>query len=256
MKKVLSWLLLTVFIIQGQDFMTNLKIRKIIELTYTLNAQSPTWDGSCGFDLPTTLDHHECTSETKYKLQAMHLKKAGIGTHIDAPLHCFPGQAADAALPLENLMVKACVIDVSSKISANYILSADDIISFEKKYGQIPENALVIAYTGWSTYWNDSEKYRNENKQGIMQFPSFSAQAAQLLIARNVAGIAIDTLSPDCPGSGDPVHRIMLSNNKYIIENIANGDQLPPVGAYIIALPLKIESTEAPVRIVGLVFAN
>lgn len=87
-----------------------------------------------------------------------------------------------------------------------------------------------------------------------MQFPSLSAEAAQLLIERGIAGIAIDTLSPDCPGSGDPVHRIMLSNNKYMIENIAHADQLPPVGAYVIALPLKIESTEAPIRVVGLIF--
>ncbi len=48
----------------------------------------------------------------------------------------------------------------------------------------------------------------------------------------------------------------MLSNNKYMIENIAHADQLPPVGAYVIALPLKIESTEAPVRIVGLIVEN
>lgn len=251
MKKI--FLLLSVICtIQGQEFMKSLKISKIIDLTHTLDAKNPTWDGSCGFDLPTTHDHHECASETKYKRQALHLKKTGVGTHIDAPLHCFAGQAPVAALPLENLIVPAIVIDVSSKAASNYIISANDILYFEKKYGKISENSLVIVYTGWSKQWLDSKKYRNANDKEVMQFPSFSSQAAQLLIDRNVAGIAIDTLSPDCPGSGDPVHRIMLSNNKYIIENIANCDQLPPIGAYVIALPIKIESTEAPVRIIAL----
>lgn len=253
MNKILLFLVSLSTTIHGQNMM---KIAKIIDLTHTLNAESPTWDGTCGFDLPTTLDHHECSSETKYKLQSLHLKKAGIGTHIDAPLHCFPNASSVAALSLENLIVNAYVINVSSKAHSNYKISVDDIIEFEKIHGPIQNNSLVIVYTGWSKYWPDSKKYRNENQQGIMQFPSLSAQAAELLIERNVAGIAIDTLSPDCPGSGDPVHRIMLSNNKYMIENIAHADQLPPVGAYVIALPIKIESTEAPVRIVGLTFEN
>lgn len=253
MNKILFFLISVSTAIQGQNM---IKIDKIIDLTHTLTAESPTWDGACGFDLPTTLDHHECSTETKFKLQALHLKKAGVGTHIDAPLHCFPNTASVASLSLENLIVKAYVINVSSKADSNYKISVDDITEFEKIHGPIQKNSLVIVYTGWSKYWPDSKKYRNENQQGIMQFPSLSAQAAELLIERNVAGIAIDTLSPDCPGSGDPVHRMMLSHNKYMIENIAHADQLPPVGAYVIALPIKIESTEAPVRIVGLTFEN
>ena len=253
MNKPLFLLIFSMLNMYGKDLMNNVKIKKIIDLTHTLTAESPTWDGSCGFDLPTTSDYHESTSETKFKRQAMHLKKTGIGTHIDAPLHCFPAKAAAADLPLEQLCVTGCVIDVSSKASSDYLISVDDITSFEESHGIIQENTLVIVYTGWSKYWHDSKKYRNENKQGIMQFPSFSAEAAQLLIKRNVAGIAIDTLSPDCPNSGYPVHRIMLSNNKYIIENIAYCDQLPPVGTYVIALPLKINATEAPLRIIGLI---
>lgn len=233
-----------------------MKITKIIDLTHTLNAESPTWDGSCGVDLATINEHYECTSETKYKRQSLHIKKTGAGTHIDAPLHCFPNAISTAALSLENLIVKAYVIDVSAHANSDYKISVTDVIQFEKTHGTIEKNSLVIVYTGWSKYWPDSKKYRNENQQRIMQFPSLSAQAAELLVERGIAGIAIDTLSPDCPGSGDPVHRIMLSNNKYMIENIAHADQLPPVGAYVIALPLKIESTEAPVRIVGLIVEN
>lgn len=239
--------------IQGHNGM---KISKIIDLTHTLTSETPSWDGMCGFNLVTTQDHHQCSAQTKYKQQSLQLKKTGIGTHIDAPIHCFPNAASVAELSLENLITKAYVINVSTKADLNYKISVDDIIEFERLHGTIEKNSLVIVHTGWSKRWHNSKEYRNENEHGIMKFPSFSAQAAQLLIDRNVAGIAIDTLSPDCPGSNDPVHRIMLSNNKYMIENIANADQLPPVGAYIIALPLKIESTEAPLRIIGLTFEN
>jgi kynurenine formamidase len=42
--------------------------------------------------------------------------------------------------------------------------------------------------------------------------------------------------------------------NIYIIENIANCQHLPPKGAFVMALPLKIEKcNEAPARVIGLV---
>jgi kynurenine formamidase len=231
----------------------SLKIKKIIDLTHNLTLEVPTWDGSCGFELTTLLDHHQCTGATKFKIQAFHLKKAGTGTHIDAPAHCFPGKPNVADLPLDQLVVKAYVINVSSKALSDYLISFNDIVSFEKLYGTIQENSLVIAYTGWSNYWHDSKKYRNENEHGVMRFPTFSSEAAQLLIERNIAGIAIDTLSPDLQDSGYPVHQLLLSHNKYIIENIAHCEQMPPVNAYVVALPLKIKATECPIRIVGLV---
>lgn len=233
-----------------------LPIKKIIDLTHTLTPEIPTWDGSCGFDIQIILDYNQCASETKFKLQALNLKKSGTGTHIDSPSHCFPTGQMTADLPLEQLVVKAYVIDVSLKADADYVVSIDDIISFEKYYGKIEENSLVIVYTGWSRYWNDAKKYRNEDHNGIMHFPAISNEAAQLLIERDIAGIAIDTLSPDCPDSGYPVHRLMLGQNKYIIENIAQADQLPPINSYVIALPLKINATESPLRIIGLLLKD
>ncbi len=51
---------------------------------------------------------------------------------------------------------------------------------------------------------------------------------------------------------GFPVHQLLLNSGKYIIENIANCNKLPPTGASIIALPIKVKNgTEAPIRLVG-----
>lgn len=126
-----------------------------------------------------------------------------------------------------------------------------DIISFEERYGTIEPNSLFIAYTGWSRYWHDPEKYRNEDDYGIMHFPTYSVEAALLLMERNIAGIAIDTLGPDRPDSGYPVHKIVLSQGKYIVENIACADQLKPTGNYVVVLPLKLACAEATVRIIA-----
>ena len=75
-----------------------------------------------------------------------------------------------------------------------------------------------------------------------------------LLLKRNIAGLGIDTLSPDTPQSGYPVHQALLGEGKYIIENVANAIQLPPIGSFSLALPiLTIGGTEAPIRLVAFV---
>jgi kynurenine formamidase len=143
---------------------------------------------------------------------------------------------------------------VSHKASQDYAISLEDVRDYEKTYGTIAKGSLVIGYTGWDLFWSDPIKYRNTDTQGKMHFPSFSKEAAEILVERDVVGIAIDTLSPDCSEDFFPVHTLLLGSGKYIIENISGCSKIPPKGAYVIALPLKAEEgTEAPIRIIALV---
>ena len=168
---------------------------------------------------------------------------------MDAPSHCIPGGSSIADISIYDLIRPCVVIDVSSHADEHYCILQEAIIAFEKKHGVIAENTFVIFYTGWEKYWNQPERYRNN-----LLFPSVSAEAAHFLLTRNIAGIGIDTLSPDSGGEHFPVHQAILGGGKYIIENIANASQLPPVGAKIIALPLKIEGgTESPIRMIAII---
>ncbi len=221
---------------------------KLVDLTHPLNDQVPTWNGSCGFCLELKQDYDRVFRVNQIKMHS------GIGTHMDAPSHRFQGGASISEIPLEQLIVRACVIDVSEKADANYEISVQDVEIYERAHGIIPKDALVIGYTGWERFWSDSAAYRNVDENGTMHFPAFSATAVEILLKRDIAGIAIDTLSPDCLDSSFPVHRLMLGAGKYIIENIANCSQIPEKGSYIIALPLRAEaSTESPIRAVALI---
>jgi len=221
---------------------------KVVDLTHPLGPEIPTWNGSCGFCLEIKKDYDRLFRVQKIQMHA------GIGTHMDAPSHRFEGASCIAEIPLQQLIVPACVIDVSKEARADYEISAQDILDHEAKHGQIEKGALVIGFTGWSRFWKDPKTYRNEDSEGQMHFPAFSAQAAELLLERKVTGIAIDTLSPDCLDPGFPVHRLFLGEGKYIIENIADCSILPPRGSTVIALPLRAEQcTEAPIRMIGLV---
>ena len=173
---------------------------------------------------------------------------------MDAPSHRMKGANSIAEIPLKELIIPTCIINVSKQSHPDYKISLEDVKNYESNFEIIPAGSLVIGYTGWSRFWLDPIAYRNENEDGQMCFPSFSVQAAELLLKRNISGLAIDTLSPDCSDSTFPVHRLVLGAGKYIIENIADCSQIPPKGTYTIVFPLRIEEcTESPVRIVSLI---
>ncbi len=220
---------------------------RLIDLTHTLSQTIPSWDGDCGFTTESMFDYADCTTDTKFRVQKLNLH-AGIGTHMDAPAHCVPKGLSIADIPLKQLIAPCVIIDVSYKMHENYQITTEDIEKFEYQHGKIEEGMIVIMHTGWEQFWHRPEQYRNNHV-----FPTVSKEAATLLVTRNINGLGIDTLGPDRPGNEYPVHQLILGAGKFIIENVANALLMPPRGAYVLALPIKIAGgTEAPMRLVGL----
>jgi kynurenine formamidase len=224
---------------------------KITDLTHALDEGIPAWDLSCGFHKSTICDYADCATDVKFRVHKI-VTPAGIGTHIDAPAHCISGGLTIDQLALQDLAAPCVVIDVSARAHERYSLSTQDIENFEALHGKILPKSFVIVRTGWEQFWNQPEKYHNQHV-----FPSVSREAAEFLLERDIAGLGIDTLSPDRPGDGPqdgyPVHGILLGAGKYIVENIAHAGELPPTGSFTLALPIKIlGGTEAPLRLVGL----
>ncbi|MBM3207932.1 MAG: cyclase family protein [Chlamydiae bacterium] len=217
-----------------------------VDLSHTLSSQSPSWNGSCGFFSEIKKDYDDMFRVQQFKMHA------GIGTHMDAPSHKFQGSISIDEVAIENLFVPLHIIDVSHKSSSTYEISVKDILDYESRYGRIKGNSLVIGFTGWCHRFRDSNSYRNPDENGHMHFPSFSKDAALLLLDRDVAGLGIDTLSPDCHDKEYPVHHLFLGKGKYIIENVADCSLMMKSGGFAVALPLKIEgATESPIRLIG-----
>ncbi|KTD11221.1 cyclase family protein [Legionella jamestowniensis] len=222
----------------------------LIDLTHILTAEIPCWEGDCGFQHYNVHDY-EAGLETSFRVQRLKMD-AGIGTHMDAPAHCISGGKTIADFDLNALLSPCVLIDVSNVANANYTVKPNDILEFEASHGEIMKGSFVIIRTGWDNYWENPVKYRNH-----YCFPSLEESTAKLLLQRGITGLGIDTLSPDRPDTGYPVHRTFLGAGKYIVENIANASSLPPLGSYILVLPIKIkEGTEAPVRLVALLKKN
>ncbi|WP_133135516.1 cyclase family protein [Legionella rowbothamii] len=220
---------------------------KIIDLTHVLENIMPAWDGGCGFNHDVQMDYSDCHGEDKFRVMKLSMD-AGIGTHMDAPSHCITGGKCIDEFDVSDLCMPCMVIDVSSKAHEHYRVSAQDISDFESLYGPIRQGTCVMIKTGWERFWRESLKYHNNHV-----FPSVSIEAANLLLERGVAALGIDTLSPDCPEYGFKVHQAFLGKGKILIENVANLDNMPPTGAFVMICPLKVrDGTEAPIRLLGL----
>ncbi|MCP4333235.1 MAG: cyclase family protein [Gammaproteobacteria bacterium] len=241
-------------------FALDLDEYQVVDLSHAYSSETLYWPTSPSrFELQE-LSFGETAGGWFYSAYSICTPEHG-GTHLDAPLHFATDGLPTDRIPLENLVGDAVVIDVSEQAAAdrNYRLTVDDVLSFEKQHGRIQPGAIVLLRTGWSRFWPDAETYLGDDTPGDasnLEFPSYGADAARVLVAeRRVAVLGVDTASTDYGKSTDfAVHRIAAAQNVSGLENLANLDRLPPTGALIIALPMKIEGgSGGPARVVALV---
>lgn len=183
------------------------------------------------------------------------------GTHLDAPIHFSEGKKSVDELNIDQLSGYAVVIDVSEKVTQNrdYQILPEDVKAWEVNHGSIPVGSILLFHTGMGAYWPDAEAYLGTTLRGTegvanLSFPGIHPETAQWLVDnRNIKAIGLDTPSLDYGKSTEYMsHRILFEKNIPGFENVANLDQLPTMGAYVIALPMKIkDGSGAPVRIVA-----
>jgi kynurenine formamidase len=181
------------------------------------------------------------------------------GTHLDAPIHFAEGRQTSEQIPLASLIGPAVVVDVADGAHPDYLISVEDLTSWEAEHGQIPEGAILLVRTGWGTRYGDRSAYLGTGLMGPgavaeLHFPGLDPEAAEWLVTnRSIDAFGIDTPSVDYGQSSDfRSHVILYQENIPGFENVANLDQLPPVGSYVVALPMKIEGgSGGPLRIVA-----
>ena len=182
------------------------------------------------------------------------------GTHLDAPVHFAEGRYTTDQIPLDRLVGRAAVVDVTAKADADadYRLDAAALEAWESANGRIGDSTIVLIRTGWSSRWPDKVRYMGTDRTGpeavpLLHFPGIDSAAARWLAGRKVKAVGIDTPSIDYGQSSTfDTHRILYEANIPGFENVAQLDRLPAVGAFVIALPMKIRGgSGGPLRIVA-----
>ena len=178
-------------------------------------------------------------------------------------LVCFHvrGQPSVEEIKPTDLFAPGVVLDVSMAAEADpdYRLTVADVTNWEQANGPIPRGAIVLLKTGWNRFWDSNVRYRNQDLQGKMHFPGFSAEAARWLVKeRQIRGVGIDTLSIDHGPSKDfIVHHVINGAGRYGLENVAQLDKLPARNFFLIVAPIKITTgTGGPTRLFAVVPRN
>ncbi len=232
-----------------------------IDLTHAFSAQTIYWPTAQPFALERVFAG---TTPGGYYYTANNFRAAEHGgTHLDAPAHFAEGRRTAAAVPLTSLIGPAVVVDVRDSCAANadYLVSVADLERWEMAHGRIPDGAVVLLRTGWAARWPDRARYLGTADTGVaavaaLHFPGLDSTAARWLAGqRRIAAVGLDTPSIDNGRSTRYVsHVALMSENIPAFENVGALDRVPAAGAYVIALPMKIEGgSGGPLRIVAAV---
>ena len=255
MKKII-FLLLSLWLCEFRAYAIDEK--KLLDMTYPFAEDTLHWPTARPFKLEKV--NEGMTPQGYWYSSYNYSGSEHVGTHLDAPFHFAQGRWTTDQIPLERTIGPAVVIDVRRKAEANrdYQLQVVDIRTWERRYGKIPRGAIILMYSGWGRFWGDRKRYFGTDQEGDvtnLRFPGFSKDAAQLLLTeRKIKAAGTDTPSIDYGASRDfIVHQTFGGANTPILENIANLDRLPPKGATIFAIPMKIKGgSGAPLRIFAL----
>jgi arylformamidase len=175
-----------------------------------------------------------------------------VGTHMDVPVHTVEGGYALEGADISRLFGSAVVLDLD-KEGADYAYTAEDL---EAATPTVEAGDIVLIYSG----------FRDARLAERMRQTYFTTEAAEWLVERGVHALGIEPCSPDhvheglfVHGWGDPanrpawpIHRILLSNDVYIVEGLTNLDHIKGRRVNFAALPLLVPGLSgSPVRAVA-----
>lgn len=225
---------------------------RVEDMTHEWSEEFPTYFGVPGVSREVVMNF----AENSVNLFNLTLSEH-VGTHVDAPLHFSADGRAVNEIPVENLVCPLAVIDIRERAAkdADTRLTPGDLKAWISANGPIPDGACVALLSGWGAR-TGGDGFRNADDEGVMHFPGFHVEAAQMLMEESGAiGIATDTLSLDHGPSGDfATHYAWLPTNRWGLECIANLERLPAAGAtLVVGAPKFRGGTGGPSRVFALV---
>lgn len=200
---------------------------KLIDLSQTISEIIPVYPGDPVLEIMQIADFANDGFIDHKISMGMH-----AGTHLDAPQHFVQGGKNISELNIAKFFGKGILIDargagiVDSGILNGFALTSENI---------------VLVWTGWSEKFAQPEYYTDH--------PVLTESFARRLIESKIKMVGIDSPSPDV--APFPVHKLLLSREILIMENLVNLDQLFGREFEVVGLPAKFTTNAAPLRVVA-----
>lgn len=204
-------------------------MHRIIDATLPLSSEIPGFPG----DPPFRLEPFRSRGDgAPYNVSVL-TTGTHAGTHVDAPAHFVEGGATVDQLPLEILIGKARVLDLSA---------VERVERRDLERADLRDDLRVLIKT------RASEKPRGRGSEAAS---SLSPDAATYLVQAGIKLVGFDDLSIDPPGSKDfAAHLALLRAGVIVIEGLELRAVEP--GDYeMTCLPLRLQGADgSPARVV------
>src|SRR6266850_1726508 len=152
-------------------------------------------------------------------------------THVDAPVHFLPGDRDIAAMPVDQWMGPAAVVDLSH-LGDNGEVSAAEL---ERHAGHVQAGDIVLLRSDWLVA-------RRVKAVGYDYPPDYTVRTPMFSPSTKV------------PREECTTHYVFFPAGITVIEYLTNLDQIGVPRCRFLALPLKIEGADgSPVRAIALV---
>lgn len=205
-------------------------MERIVDLTHQIDSTIPVFPEDMPVQL-TKIKTLESDGYTNYRIEiSMH-----AGTHIDGPMHLSKKDIFISQIPCECFIGRGRVIDARG----------ESLITCRDEYTEgIEEGDIVLFYTGHDSLFGKETYYT--------EYPVLDEQFAQYLINKKIKMVGFDSPSPD--RHPYTIHKMLLANNIYIIENLTNVHTLLSVArCEVIALPIPIQADSSFARVIALI---
>ncbi|MEM0135863.1 MAG: cyclase family protein [Thermoplasmatales archaeon] len=224
---------------------------EVIDLSHTLYHRMPGWPGHPQF----TVTDLKILCVDGYAVKNLSMN-THHGTHIDVEAHMVENGLTLEKYPLEDLMGRGIVIDVSGSRPASPI----DSTNIEKCEEYIREKDIVLLHTGW-------DKFRGNNQRYLFEWPFVDQDLATFFVRKKIKMLGTDGLSVGGWGGNTEthksvtntsleVHQLLLRNKIILLEELANLDKIlngkECEEIIFMALPLAIDGADgSPVRAIA-----
>jgi len=154
------------------------------------------------------------------------------GTHIDMPSHLTEDARGADCFPADPFIGEGALLDARG----------EKTIALKPEYLQMDlTGKIVLLLTGFSEKYQSPEYFHN--------YPQLDMELARFLAGKKIKMLGMDTPAPDY--APFEVHKLLLSNGVFILENLTGLHRLAGAGAFeVIAVPLPIAAEASPVRAV------
>lgn len=215
----------------------NRSLRRIIDLTRQIDVNTKVFPG---YPQPSVITWSKINVQG-YDSEVVFLS-THTSTHMDAPSHFIADAHSIDMIDVSRFISNAALIRTPKK-GPDELIVVNDIVDSNV---DTAEGETLVFSTGWE------EKISNEDY--FSHSPGLSADLAHFLVKKKINAVAIDSPSID-PGYDNSFtcHKILLSHDILIVENLCNLSKLKNPKFTLIVSPLKFTgATGSPVRAIGI----